>query len=182
MISTQVSTEFSYFDQFSDMEIDLTKYLQVLSASTSASFNYTVTNLQPVKTNIKDLFTHYEFVINFKKDVSQLTQYNITDWELVEQVSYKMYDTTDFWWIVYLFNNITNPFEQWPMPQERVNTLANTMYNEEGLYSAQTYYNMVFTLNEDRRQILLPLANALPSIVWAFREQILKSTADYVTL
>jgi hypothetical protein len=169
MISTQVSTEFSYFDQFSDMEIDLTKYLQVLSASTSASFNYTVTNLQPVKTNIKDLFTHYEFVINFKKDVSQLTQYNITDWELVEQVSYKMYDTTDFWWIVYLF-------------KERVNTLANTMYNEEGLYSAQTYYNMVFTLNEDRRQILLPLANALPSIVWAFREQILKSTADYVTL
>ena len=166
---------FTYFDQFQDMQIDLTAYLDKLSKSASAPYKYNLSNKQPVITNIKNLFTKYDIIIDYKKNVEVILSYDIKENETIEQVSYKVYDTIDYWWIVAVFNDITNPFNDWPLNQEQLNNAADILYNNEGKYPRNVYYNFLFEQNESKRRIILPRDYVIGDIIWAYREKVLAS-------
>lgn len=165
---------FTYFDQYGDIEIDLTDYLLRMSAATSASkYKYNFSNMQPVKTTVSNLFTKYDVVLNFKKNMDVLVYYNVIENETIEQVSFKNYNTIDYWWIIAIFNDIFNPFTDWPLNQEQLINAVDLLYENEGLYSRNAYYNFLFEKNEDRRQLILPELFVIPDIIWTYREAIL---------
>lgn len=167
-------SEFSFFDQYQDMEIDLTDYLKKVSESSSATdYQYNFSNMQPVKVAIKNLFTKYEIITDFKKNVDLLIYYNVQDNETIEQVSYNNYETTEYWWLIALFNNITNIFLEWPMNQDQLNAAVDLLYNEEGKYNRMTYFNMLFEKNELRRELIIPKSFVINEIIWKYREAIL---------
>lgn len=160
---------FSYFDQFPDIEIDMSDYLK----NVSGTGQYLFSNIQPVKTNIKNLFVKYELALDFKKNIDQIQRYTINEFELPDVVSYKNFGTIDFWWMVLVFNDIKNPLKDWPVSQDQLSVLTEYAYETEGKYPRTTYYQFLFEANEAKRNILLPKPSALQEIIWAYQQQIL---------
>lgn len=159
---------FSYFDQFQDIEIDLGPYIS------SISNGYTLSNRQPVKTKIKNLFTKYDLILNLRQNINFFEKYEIPEDELPEVTSFKKYQTTDFWWLVLVFNKIENPFLEWPLTQEQINKMADYLFETEGKYTRKTYYEFLFERNESKRSILLPLPTILNEIVWLYQSKLLE--------
>lgn len=168
--------DFSYFDQFGNIEIDLTGYLANLNTcftSPTSGFVYSFSNNQPVITTVSNLFTKYDIIFDYTKNIELILRYDIRDNEFPETVSFKTYGSTDYWWIVYVFNNITEPFKQWPFTQNQIVNLANKLYNEERLYSYQTYLDYLIEINEEKRHIILPKPDTVKDIIWKYRQAIL---------
>ena len=162
--------DFSYFDQFGTMEIDLTSYLQSVTISGS---NYTFSNIQPVVTTITNLFSKYDIVFDYKKNVDLILNYQIQDNEFIETVSYNTYGSTDYWWIVALFNNIYEPFNDWPLSHSEVVQVATNLYNNERKFTYSTYFNFVSANNDLKRNIILPKNDVVNDIIWDYRQAIL---------
>jgi hypothetical protein len=162
--------DFSYFDQFQDQTVDLTEYLKNLSVS---GYNYRFGSMQPVVTTLKNLFIHYEVVLEFKKNLDAIIHYIIPEDYSIDKISYDLYGTTDYWWIIYVFNNIKNPWLEWPFCQEQLTTLTDLLYNEEGKYSRPTYYKFLHEENEIKKNIIVLKEYALRDFIWSYRQQIL---------
>jgi hypothetical protein len=168
--------EFSYFDQFKDIEIDLTSYLSYYSTLTNPSgtgINYTFSNIQPVKTTVSNLFTKYDIIFDYTKNIELIIQYEIKENQQVEMVSYDVYGTIDFWWLVYVFNDIKEPFTQWPLTQDEMIKKAQYMYETEAKYTYQIYYDNLISTNNERKQIILPKPDTVKEIVWKYRQAII---------
>lgn len=163
--------EFSYFDQYFDIEIDLTDYL--IKLSDAGGENYALNNLQPVKVSIKNLFTHYNIIFDYKRNVNLILRYDVLDNESMELVSYKTYGTVEYWWIVALFNDIKNPFKDWPLSVDNVKQVASNLFQNEGKYSMDTYLTYINDMNDDKKQIILPKPDTLKDIIWKYRQSIL---------
>lgn len=159
---------FNYFDQFPDTTVDLTGYIKRFSYETPYDFS----NIQPVVTTLKNLFALTDVMEAFKRDVATFERYNILDGERIENVSYKRYGTVDWWWIIALFNDITNIFVQWPMTEGQIVELVGRLVISENKYSKEAYYSLVFDKNEERRSITLPLERYIPEIVWAYQNRL----------
>lgn len=165
-----MSDNFSIFDTFDDVEIDLSSYIKGIN---DVDPNFSFSNIQPVKTNIKNLFNKINFISDYKRNIDLIYNYNIKEGEHVESTSLKNYKTIDLWWIVLLFNNITNPIKDWPMNSEQIYEIAKTMYEHEGKYNLETYHKFLFDKNEERRNIILPQPSVIPDIIWRYREYLI---------
>jgi len=165
--------DFSYFDQFDSMQVDLTQYLLNLSASTSGSYSYTLSNTQPIVTTISNLFTMESFVVNYKNNLDQIVFYTVSGDEFMDTVAYKAWGSVDYWWIIAIFNDITEPFKQWPLTQAEVVTMATNLYNKNPIYTYQTYHDLINEENDSRRSIILPQTQTVIDLIWDYRQAIL---------
>lgn len=166
---------FSYFDQFKDMELDLSKFLERFSKD---EYELKFSNLQPVKTTVKNIFEQFQILDRYKTDASSFLKYKIQDNERIEMMSYKFYDTIDFWWVITAFNNIKNPFFDLPLSEEQVVEYSKILTEREGKYPQATYYKLLAENNETKREILIPRKMFISDIIWNYREAILKDTLN----
>lgn len=156
-----------YFDNFFDQKIDLSKYLTRFSTE---EYNLKFSNLQPVTVTIKNLFEQSKIIQDYRIKVTTFTKYRIQDKEKLEDISYNLYDTVDFWWIIAVFNDIKNPFYDLPLSEEQIVVLAQTLKEREGKYPEAVYYKLIAADNEERREILAPKREQISNIVWSFRQ------------
>jgi len=161
--------EFSYFDQYLDVEVDFTSYLK------SISDTYTFTNIQPIKAKLKNMFTKIDIISKFENDIINFDFYTIVENERPESVAYKIYGNVDYFWIIFIFNNIKNVFTQWPLTEQQLYTLSMKMFETEGIYTQTTYYQLLFEQNEKRRQIKLIKSLYIGEVITAFRNEFEKS-------
>jgi len=164
-------TNFNYFDQFKDLEIDLSKFLLNFS---NEKYTLKLSNLQPVKTLVKNLFEQYKILETYKRDAASFNTYNVQDNERIENISYKFYNSVDWWWIIALFNDIKNPFFDLPLSEAQLIDLSIRLFEEESKYPQKVYYNLLFEANEKRRKINIPKRAFIADIVWKYREAIIK--------
>ena len=167
--------DFSYFDQFQDIEIDLTSYLNNMTVSTLASSgtNYLFSNKQPVVTTIKNLFTKYDIIFDYRRNIELILNYTIKDNENIEIVSNNVYGDIQYWWIIALFNDIKNPFTDWPLASNHIKLICSNLYDNERKYSYDTYMQHLNAINDDKKQIIVPKADTLKNIIWKYRQAIL---------
>lgn len=161
---------FSYFDQFTDMEINLAPYINDIKSN--SGFEYTFSNIQPVKVTLKNLFNRTEVIDNIKKNISYFEPYVIKNGERPDSISYEFYDTVENWWIICVFNNIKNMYNDWPMTDEQLNSMTESLFNSENKYSKSTYYNLLFERNELNRNILILKPLYINDVVSAFRSKV----------
>jgi hypothetical protein len=159
--------DFTYFDQYSDIEIDLTSYLKSIPVTGSA---YTLSNLQPVKTTSKNLFTKYEVIIDYKHNIDLILQYQINEGETIDVVSYNIYGSVEYWWILAMFNDIKNIFTDWPLSQQQLITIAKNLYEKERKYSYNTYLDFLAASNDEKRDIIVPKKDTIKDIIWKYRQ------------
>lgn len=136
---------FSYLDQFPDIEIDLTRYIE--------KFDEDFSNIQPVKTSYKNLFEQFHLIEDFLNRGATFEAFEIKEGQTVESVSAEKYGTIDLWWVVLLFNNIKNPFTEWVLKESQLVYLSDLLHEKENKFSKQGYYDILFNSNEQRRVI-----------------------------
>ncbi len=142
---------FSFLDQLKDTTIDFEDYLEEFSTT---AYQITFNNNQAVLATAKNIFEKYTLIKDFQESIGgSFTTYNIQEGELPEDVSFKFYQTIDFWWAILLFNGINNPFTDWPVNEEQIVYLVETFERIENKFSSDGYYRMIFERNEDLRAI-----------------------------
>jgi hypothetical protein len=167
--------EFSYFDQFVDIDYDLSGYLNTLNKVNNISIDdkYTFTNKQPIKTTVKNLFDKFDVVFNYKDNIEVIINYEIKDNDTMQTIAYDLYGDVNLWWIIAIFNDIKDPYNDWPLTQSQIIEVTNRIYNTEHKFSYNTYARLINATNEDKRNIIVPKKQTVKDIIWKYREAIL---------
>lgn len=160
---------FSFLDQLLDTTIDLTQYITDFSTDVQ---NLEFRNIQPVVATIKNLFEFQTLIDDFKNRGTAFRFYRVKDGELPEDVAIRFYGSEDFWWVICLFNDIKNPLTDWPLIDEQLNYLADTLSTIEDKYSRNAYYDLLFDKNEINREINILKNEQLPDLIFQFRNRI----------
>jgi hypothetical protein len=167
-----MANNFSWFEQYSQMTVDLTAYLSNFSTE---SYSLKFSNLQPVVTSVMNLFDVYQINLDMAANYSNFGPYTISDGDRPDNLSFNNYKTVEFWWLILLVNGIRDPFMQWPLTQDQLNRLVDQKFASEGLYTWQTYYDMLFGANEAKRSIMMPTPPALYDIIFQLRSAVLNA-------
>jgi hypothetical protein len=88
-------------------------------------------------TNIFNRFAPLETVL---KQSLVYYPYFIEDGETPEIVSFKMYDTMDYHWIIMMFNQIHNPYYQWPLSYDQFNSFLEYKYGSMEASTQQIHH------------------------------------------
>lgn len=98
---------------------------------------------------IVDFFRRVHVAENYTKNVSVLVPYTVEDGESPEQVSYKFYGSPFYHWVILMVNNITNPYEQWPISQTELLEKISFKYPGESKDDTYEYRNVDTEYVED---------------------------------
>ena len=66
---------------------------------------------------VTDIFRRVKIRSKIADNVSLLDKYDVAEGEKPEDIAYKIYGDTDYFWVVTLVNNIVNRFYDWPLPE-----------------------------------------------------------------
>ena len=88
-------------------------------------------------TEVKNLFKRVKLSSSLFQDLTNFTKYQIVGDERPDYVSYKLYDTPNYDWIILLSNNIINIQDEWPMSNRTFELYMNKKYgvtNYDGIH------------------------------------------------
>ena len=164
-------------------------------------FNYHPVLLDYVVANTKrdvvDVTARTAFVKEYKENANLHIEYTVRDGERPEHIAHRLYDDINLYWVVMLFNEIHDIWNDWPVsetcfidyikrkyPNESYNnvklyysTLTNTIIDKPDVVDAETvipitYYEYERTVNEMKRNIILPIPSEISNIVKYQRQQL----------
>jgi hypothetical protein len=78
---------------------------------------------------ITDFLRRVAISDKFRENSVVIEDYFIQDGETPEQVSYKIYDTPSYHWVILMVNDITNPREEWPITDSKITDLVYLKYD-----------------------------------------------------
>lgn len=78
---------------------------------------------------IEDFLRRVAITEKFRQNVVTLEDYFILDGETPELVSNRLYGTPSYHWTIFLVNDITNPREEWPVPDNKVVDVVYQKYD-----------------------------------------------------
>ena len=158
-------------------------------------FPRTFYNIDNTLINIPDIFRRVVPTDLFD-NMSYMLEFDIQDGQKPEHISYDMYDTVDYYWLILVCNNIIDPYHDWPKSQLDLVEFAKQRYGEENLNKVnhyvdstdenirvnfdQTKFNLneisIVTniqhetnVNESKRRIKLPRADVVEELAGQFR-------------
>ena len=98
-----------YFNQFPGIDYDL-----------KGDGNQTV---------VTDIFRRVKARSKIVNNVSAFDKYDVQEGEKPEDVAYKMYGDSDYFWVVTLVNNIVNRYYDWPLDSYSYQQYINDKYS-----------------------------------------------------
>lgn len=135
---------------------------------------------------LKDIMVRVYYKSGFDDEKSIYNFYDIGDGERPEDVSYKVYGSQEYHWVILLFNEILDPYNDWYMSQSNLLKYVKSKYtnmtdvhhyvdgdgyvNYEAVGTPVTNYDHELTLNEDKRQIKLLSGEYLKIFVDAYND------------
>ena len=88
----------------------------------------------------KNIFKRVKIKSELFNDLTYFTKYKIVGDDRPDNVSYEIYGTTDYDWLILLSNNIINVGSEWPLTQESfVNYMTRKYGAEENFYKPHHY-------------------------------------------
>jgi len=82
------------------------------------------------KRQVKNITRRVRFLESVATDPRVFLPYVIKDGENVDEISYHYYGTTDYVWLVYLANNIIDPYYDWPMSTANMDPFIADKYRD----------------------------------------------------
>lgn len=110
-----------------------------------------------------DLFKRIKVIDDYKLDTQYYNTYWIQDGETPELLSYKFYGTTDYWWTILLFNDIYDPFFDWPLSDESIRTLTLKLISDDSEYTEK--YDELVAENDAKKEIKILKKGAILKII-----------------
>lgn len=80
--------------------------------------------------NVRDISRRNRFVEKLQTDPYLFLPYTIKDGDRPEDIAYYYYGSTDYTWLVYLANNIIDPYHDWPLSEENFDKYIIKKYEE----------------------------------------------------
>ena len=97
--------------------------------------------------NIPDIFRRVA-ANSLIDNMTIMNLYDIQDAERPEHISYDVYGTTDYYWVILIANNIIDPYHDWPKSTTDLRQFAEQKYGAANLGKIHHY---VSTANEKIR-------------------------------
>ncbi|MBR20037.1 MAG: hypothetical protein CMA64_07835 [Euryarchaeota archaeon] len=97
--------------------------------------------------NIPDLFRRVVPTDLFD-NMSYMDEYSIEDGQKPEHISFDLYDSVDYYWLILLCNNIIDPYHDWPKSNLDLIEFSKQRYGDDNLNKVHHY---VDSSNEDIR-------------------------------
>jgi hypothetical protein len=90
---------------------------------------------------VKHIFRRFKFYDSVKENVRSFDSYKIQEGETPDMLSYKFYETPDYHWIILMFNDIVDPYGQWPMNHEDLGRYVESKYGKDNVYTNAHWVN-----------------------------------------
>ena len=95
---------------------------------------------------VTDILRRVKVRDGLKNETSTFDKYQVIAGETPEIVSYKLYETVDYYWVILVCNNIIDPYHDWPKSNLDLAEFAKQRYGAENLGKIHHY---VDSTNED---------------------------------
>jgi hypothetical protein len=86
---------------------------------------------------IRNIFYKYELTL---KGINLFEYYTITSVKRIDQISYDLYGTTDYWWIIAILNDIIDIIFDLPIQDTYLYKLAREYVKEREITDNKTYF------------------------------------------
>ena len=97
--------------------------------------NYNMTGKNSDFKEVVDLWRRVKVRSKIVNEISVLDKYDVQEGDSPEIVAYKVYGSTDLFWIVCLMNNIVNRYYDWPLDEFTFQQFVADKYdNPEGIH------------------------------------------------
>ena len=77
---------------------------------------------------VTDILRRVKVRDGLKNETSTFDKYQVIAGETPEIVSYKLYETVDYYWTILLMNNIKDRFYDWPLSEQQFETYVKAKY------------------------------------------------------
>ena len=85
--------------------------------------------------SVTDIFRRVKIRSKIADNVSLLDKYDVAEGEKPEDIAYKIYGDTDYFWVVTLVNNIVNRYYDWPLDSFSFQQYIKDKYsNPDGIH------------------------------------------------
>jgi len=81
---------------------------------------------------LPDIFRRSKIRSKLKDNYALLDKYDVENGESPETVAYKVYGSTDYWYVVCLMNNVVNRQHDWPLSYQAFEEYVNDKYDNPG--------------------------------------------------
>jgi len=96
-------------------------------------------------TNMRDITRRVNFLKRSLTNPYVFLPYTIEEGLRPEDVAYYYYGSVEYTWLVYLANNIVDPYHEWPLSQEKFDAYLINKYKEQ---SGRTGYDVIDWLRD----------------------------------
>ena len=79
--------------------------------------NYNLSGVNGNTIEVTDIFRRVKARSKIADNVTLFDNYDVHEGEKPEDVAYKIYGESDYFWVVTLVNNIVNRYYDWPLPE-----------------------------------------------------------------
>ena len=114
----------------------------------SGFFNY-FPSLFYSNTAVTNIIAKVRFDQSVSKNLAVFYPYVVEEGERPDQIAQHYYDNPSYDWIVYLSNNITDPYHEWPLTQAAFDDYIKAKYGSTANAQAQIAYYTVNYENDD---------------------------------
>ena len=108
----------------------------------------------------KNLFRRIKIRDNIDDMILGFNQYTIQNNERVEQVAFKLYDDSQYDWVILLVNNIINVYEEWPMDEHELYNFCVRKYGEKEVEAIHHYETLA--VRDSKGRVVLREGRQVP--------------------
>lgn len=103
-----------------------------------------------ITTGVTDILTRIDIIKSSLDIVSLFYEYNIQEGDTPESIASKLYGDTELHWVVLLFNNVIDPYYDWPMHYQQFISYINEKYGSQAAaQSTHHHYEKIITKVEE---------------------------------
>ena len=77
---------------------------------------------------VTNICTRFTFEKSFKENTSMYYDYQIQEGETAEMIAHKLYGSPEMHWVIFMINDIIDPYFDWPMNNNVFKQFLNTKY------------------------------------------------------
>lgn len=155
---------FSFLDQFSDIEIDLSGFYE--------DYGIEFNNNQGNIVTVKNIFEVTKFDLYGLTDNTTFFKYAVQNNDSPETIAKNYYGNVDFWWLVILPNNVINPLTDWILSDTQIYDIAVYLSENQNRLSFNGYYNILQEQNEAKRTIYLLKRSHVQKFLLELRDRV----------
>ena len=97
--------------------------------------NYNLSGVNGNTTEVTDIFRRVKARNKIADNVTLFDNYDVAEGEKPEDVAYKVYGESDYFWVVTLVNNIVNRYYDWPLDSFSFQEYIKDKYsNPDGIH------------------------------------------------